>query len=166
MISTIKTTVIAAGISFAAGAVSAWWVTADYKEAKYTAVIAKMKLDAADALAKAQQKAIEVERENNRLAQEIEVNNAKFKQELADLESDLRRRIDDAGGLYDRNATPSSCPVSPDAKPTTKPAAPTSGAFISKQLERLLLSEAKRADDAAAYAKTCFEWIQQLEAKR
>ena len=166
MISTIKTTVIAAGISFAAGAVSAWWVTADYKEAKYTAVIAKMKLDAADALAKAQQKAIEVERENNRLAQEIEVNNAKFKQELADLEADLRRRIDDAGGLYDRNAPSSSCPVSPDAKSTTKPARPSAGAKLSKELERLLLSEAKRADDAAAYAKTCYEWVRSMEAKR
>ena len=166
MISTIKTTVIAAGISFAAGAVSAWWVTADYKEAKYTAVIAKMKLDAADALAKAQQKAIEVERENNRLAQEIEVNNAKFKQELADLEADLRRRIDDAGGLYDRHATPSNCSVPSNTQSAAKPAAPTAGAFISKQLERLLLSEAKRADDAAAYAKTCYEWVKKLEGQR
>ena len=166
MISTIKTTVIAAGISFAAGAVSAWWVTADYKEAKYTAVIAKMKLDAADALAKAQQKAIEVERENNRLAQEIEVNNAKFKQELADLEADLRRRIDDAGGLYDRNATPSDCPVPANTKPATQPARPSAGVKLSKELERLLLSEAKRADDAAAYAKTCFEWIRSMEGQR
>lgn len=163
MISTIKTTLIAAGVSFAVGALSAWWVTADYKEAKYTAVIAKMKLDAADALAKAQEQAIAAERENNRLAQEIEVNNAKFKQELADLEADLRRRIDDAGGLYDRNASPSDCPVPTDAKPTTQPAAPPAGAKLSKQLERLLLSEAKRADDAAAYAKTCYEWVKKLQ---
>ncbi len=163
MISTIKTTVIAAGISFAVGAVSAWWVTADYKEAKYTAVIAKMKLDAADALAKAQQKAIEVERENNRLAQEIEVNNAKFKQDLANMEADLRRRTDDAGGLYDRNASPSDCPVPTDAKPTTKPAAPPANTRLSDALTRLLLSEAKRADDAAAYAKTCYEWVKKLQ---
>ena len=166
MISTIKTTVIAAGISFAVGAVSAWWVTADYKNAKHEAIISKIRLDAADALAKAQEKAIEVERENNRLAQEIEVNNAKFKQELADLEADLRRRIDDAGGLYDRNATPSNCSVPSNTQSATKPAAPTAGAFISKQLERLLLSEAKRADDAAAYAKTCYEWVKKLEGQR
>ena len=51
MISTIKTTVIAAGISFAVGAVSAWWVTADYKNAKHEAIISKIRLDAADALA-------------------------------------------------------------------------------------------------------------------
>ena len=163
MISTIKTTVIAAGASFVIGAASAWWITADYKEAKYTALISQMKLDAADAVFQAQQKAIEVERENARLAQEIEVQNAKFKQELSDLEADLRRRTDDAGGLFDRNATPSGCPMPTDTKPTTKPAAPTAGGFISKQLERLLLSEAKRADDAAAYAKTCFEWIQRLQ---
>jgi hypothetical protein len=158
--------VIAAGISFAAGAVSAWWVTADYKEAKYTAVIAKMKLDSADALAKAQQKAIEVERENNRLAQEIEVNNAKFKQELADLESDLRRRIDDAGGLYDRNAAPSNCSVPSNTQSATKPATPPANTKLSAELTRLLLSEAKRADDAAAYAKTCYEWVKKLEGQR
>ena len=163
MISTIKTTVIAAGISFAVGAVSAWWVTADYKEAKYTAVIAKMKLDAADALAKAQEQAIAVERENNRLAQEIEVNNAKFKQELADLESDLRRRTDDAGGLYDRHASPSDCSVPADTKPSAQPARPPANTRLSKQLERLLLSEAKRADDVAAYAKTCYEWVKKLQ---
>ena len=82
MISTIKTTAIAAGASFAIGAVSAWWVTADYKEAKYTAVLAQMKQDAAEALVEAQKKALEIERENNRLAQEIEVQNAKFKQAI------------------------------------------------------------------------------------
>lgn len=166
MISTIKTTLIAAGVSFAVGAVSAWWVTADYKNAKHAAIISQIRLDAADAMAKAQQKAIEVERENNRLAQEIEVNNAKFKQELANLEADLRRRVDDAGGLYDHHATPSDCPVSTDPKPSHQPARPSTGAKLSKELERLLLSEAKRADDAAAYAKTCYDWIKQLEAKR
>ena len=165
MISSIKTTIIAAGVSFVVGAVSAWWVTADYKNAKHESIVAKMKLDAADAVAKAQQKAIEVERENNRLAQEIEVQNAKFKQELDKIGRDNERLVNEFG-LYDRHATPSDCPVPTDAKPTTQPAAPPAGAKLSKQLERLLLSEAKRADDAAAYAKTCFEWVKQLEAKR
>ena len=166
MISTIKTTVIAAGISFAAGAVSAWWVTADYKNAKHEAAISQLRLDAADAVFKAQEKAIEVERENNRLAQEIEVNNAKFKQDLASMEADLRRRADDAGGLYDRHATPSDCPVPANTQPTAQPARPAAGAKLSKELERLLLSEAKRADDAAAYAKTCYEWVKKLEGQR
>ena len=46
----IKTTVIAAGAAFVIGAFSAWFITADYKESKYQAVIAQMRLDAADAL--------------------------------------------------------------------------------------------------------------------
>jgi hypothetical protein len=168
MISTIKTTVIAAGISFAVGAVSAWWITADYKNAKHESIVAKMKLDAADAVAKAQQKAIEVERENNRLAQEIEVQNAKFKQELDKIGRDNERLVNEFG-LYDRHATPSDCPVPTDAKPTTKPATPPTGSKLSRELSEFLLSETRRADQAAAYAKTCFEWVkqlQQLEAKR
>ena len=165
MISTIKTTVIAAGISFAAGAVSAWWVTADYKEAKYTAVIAKMKLDAADALAKAQQKAIEVERENNRLAQEIEVNNAKHKQELAKLTRDNRRLVAERG-LYDRGASQSDCAMPADPNPTGKPACTATGNRLSAGLSEFLLRQFERADEVAAYAKACYEWIQRLEVKR
>ena len=165
MISTIKTTVIAAGASFVIGAASAWWITADYKEAKYTALISQMKLDAADAVFQAQQKAIEVERENARLAQEIEVQNAKFKQELDKIGRDNERLVNEFG-LYDRYAAPSDCPVPTDAKPTTQPAAPSTGSKLSRELSEFLLSETRRADDAAAYAKTCYEWVKKLEAKR
>jgi len=36
---------------------------------------------------------------------------------------------------------------------------------ISKNLERLLLSEAKRADEAAAYANTCYEWLMKYDGR-
>lgn len=165
MISTIKTTAIAAGISFALGGLAAWWVTADYKEAKYTAVIAKMKQDAAEALAGAQAMAAQIERENAKLAQEIEVSNAKYKQELAKLSRDNRRLVAERG-LYDRGTAQSDCPVSGNTATPSQPARPSTGARLSAELTEFLLRQSERADEAASYAKTCYEWVQQLEKQR
>lgn len=162
MISTIKTSAIIAGISLAAGAFSAWYLTADYKEAKYTAILAEAQKSAMEALIEAQKSAIEKEREQNRIAQEIEVQNEKYRQELAKLEDELRGYVNELGGLYDRYATCSSTDLPTDTGTTAKPTAPTTGAKLSKQLERLLLSESKRADEAARYAQTCYEWILRL----
>lgn len=161
-LSNLKTSVIIAGTSLAIGAFSAWYLTADYKEAKYTAVIAEMQINAQNALLEAQKSAIQKERENNRLAQELEVQNAKHRQELAKLEDELRGYVNELGGLYDRYATCSSASVSPNTGATTQPTSPAPGCKLSKQLEGLLLSESKRADEAAAYAKVCYDWVKKL----
>lgn len=164
MIPDIKITTIAAGASFLVGVASAWYITADYKEAKYTAIINQMQLDAQKALNEAKDKAIQTERENNRLAQEIEVQNEKHRKELDKLETELRGYVNELGGLYDRYAT-CSTDVPTDTGTTTQPAPAPTGAKLSKQLERLLLSESKRADEAARYAQTCYKWISELRSK-
>lgn len=161
-LSTLKTTAITAGVSLAVGVFSAWYVTSSYKEAKYSAVLSKMRLDAQDALVAAQNKAIKVERENNRIAQELEVQNAKHRQKLAELENELRGYVNELGGLYDRYATCSSAPMPANPGTPSQPARPPAGAKLSKQLERLLLSESRRADEAAAYAQTCYDWLKKL----
>lgn len=161
-LSTLKTTVITAGVSFAIGAGSAWWITADYKEAKYQAILAEAQKSALNALIKAQESAIQKERENNRLAQELEVQNEKHRKELDKLESELRGYVTELGGLYDRYATCSSTSMPPNAGTTPQPTTPAPGCKLSKQLEGLLLSESKRADQAASYAKTCYDWVQKL----
>lgn len=161
-LSTLKTTAITAGISFLVGASAAWYLTADYKEAKYQAILAEVQKSAMEALIKAQESAIQIERENNRLAQEIEVQNAKHRQELAELENELRGYVNELGGLYDRYATCSNTTVSPNTGTTPQPADTPAGCKLSRELEGLLLSESKRADEAAAYAQTCYNWVKQL----
>jgi len=158
----LKTTVIAATASLAFGVFSAWYLTADYKEAKYKAVLSEMRENAAMTLFEAQKSAVEKERENNRLAQELEVQNAKHRQELAKVEDELRGYVNELGGLYDRYATCSSASMPTDTATAPQPTAPASGAKLSKNLERLLLSESKRADEAATYAQTCYNWIKRL----
>jgi hypothetical protein len=89
---------------------------------------------------------------------------AKHKQELQNVENDLRHLIDNAGGLFDPNAA--NCPAGEkESAASGKPVNQAARGNISKDLERLLLSESRRADEAAAYAQTCYEWVQKLGDK-
>ena len=159
----LKAAVIAIGAAFAIGAASSWWVTADYKESKYQAVISKMRLDAADALAAATRRALAIERDNNRLATELEVKNAETRKNLDDVYADNIRFAAEYAGLYDSNASANNCTLPTESKPTTKPVTPPSGGRLSDPLAKLLLSESRRADEAAAYAATCYEWVKSLK---
>jgi len=158
----LKTTIIAIGAAFVAGATSAWWVTADYKESKYQTVLATMRIDAADKLHQATLKAIDAEREHNRIAQQLEVASNEIRTKLDDALADNLRLASEYSGLYDRHAAASNCAVPGNPVPAGSPAKPSAGVKLSKQLEGLLLSEARRADEAAAYANTCYQWIQKL----
>ena len=157
----LKATVIAVGAAFAIGATSAWWITADYKNAKHQEIVSEMQIRANVALQEALVKTLEIERQNQQLAQDIEVMSAKHKQELQNVENDLRSLIDNAGGLFDPNAA--NCSAGKEkSSASDKPVNQAARGNISKDLERLLLSESRRADEAAAYAATCYNWIKSL----
>lgn len=161
----IKTTVIALSSSFVIGVLSSWWITSEYKEAKYSKVISTMQLEAAQALEKAQAQALAIERENNRLATELEVSHNEHRKSLDSIQADNARLAAELGGLYDSKA---SCTGGTSGSPGTtssNPVKPTTGAKLSKEASGFLLSESRRADEAAAYAATCYQWIQQLKAK-
>lgn len=161
----LKLLLIAIGASFSVGAASSWWITADYKEAKYEAILAKQRIEAADALSVAVAKAQAEERENNRLSTELEIANAENRKKLDELQATNLRLASEFSGLYDRYSTNSNCSVPTSANaPVNTPTAPT-GAKLSAQLTELLLSESRRADEAAAYAKTCYEWVKKLGVK-
>lgn len=157
----LNTTFVASAVTALIVGVSVWWVTADYKNAKHQAIVSEMQIKANVALQEALVKTLEIERQNQQLAQDIEVMSAKHKQELRNVETDLRNLIDNAGGLFDPNSA--NCPTR-EEKPAAsgKSANQTARGNISKDLERLLLSESRRADEAAAYANTCYEWIKAL----
>lgn len=158
----LKAMLIAVGAAFLAGVTSAWWVTAEYKESKYQAIIATMRIDAADKLQEATIKAINAEREHNRIAQQLEVASNEIRTKLDEALADNLRLASEFSGLYDRYATASDCPVPGNPAAAGSAPKPSAGTKLSKQLERLLLSEARRADEAAAYAMTCYQWLQEL----
>ena len=161
----LKATILAALASFLLGSAAATWITASYKENKYSAIISEMRLDAANALAEATSRAIEKERENTRLATELEVAHNEFRSNLDDVKADNLRLASEYSGLYDRHAAASNCAVPSAPSTSSGSTKPPAGAKLSAQLTQLLLSESRRADEAAAYAKTCYEWIQRITPK-
>lgn len=162
----IKTTVIALGSSFVIGVASSWWITSEYKDAKHSKVISTMQLQAAEALDQARVKALAIERENNRLATELEVSHNEFRKSLDSIQADNARLSTELGGLYDSKATCTGSTSGSSGTAPSNPSKPSTGAKLSKEASGFLLSESRRADEAAAYARTCYQWIQKLENNR
>jgi hypothetical protein len=158
----LRLVVIAAFSSFFIGSVFSWWVTSDYKNAKHQQIIAEMYVASTQALLLAQQKALDTEREHIRLATEIEVQHVQTRQTLDLLGADNARLISESAGLYDRHSSGSgssqcSAPSSP-----AEPVDTSTRTKLSNELTQFLLSESRRADEAASYAQTCYAWIEQI----
>ena len=161
----IKSLALVAFIAFTTGSLGSWYLTSSYKESKYGAVISKMREDAAIALHEATLKAMEIASENSKLATELEVQSAENRDRLDQVSSDNRRLVDELGGLYDRYSTCSSNTTKPNPATTTESAASSTGVKLSKEATAFLLAESRRADEAANYANTCYQWIKQINER-
>lgn len=151
MIGSIKTAIIGAGVAFTIGATTAWWTTSKYKDAKFQA----FKSAAEAAYADAQAKALTTELKNRVLAKELDNAYLQNKRDLNRLSSELANVR-----LRDPNAR--SCPL-PSTAPTPRGVEiQTPGADLSDELTQLLRTESRRADEAALYAQTCYQWIEEL----
>jgi hypothetical protein len=140
--------------AFAVGAVSAWWTTSGYKDAKFQAF--KSAADAA--YAQAQAKTVEIELKNQALAKELDSAYRQSKRDIDRLSSELA-----SVRLRDPNAR--SCPVPSTATATGDSQDQAPGAYLSEELTRLLRAESRRADEAALYAQTCYQWIKDVHVK-
>ena len=87
------------------------------------------------------------------------------RQKIDELYADNLRLVDERAGLFDSRATPSDCSVPTVSTTAPKPVAAPSCARLSNSLTQLLLTESKRADEAANYAMTCYEWVKKLGVK-
>jgi hypothetical protein len=136
------------------GATTAWWTTAKYKDAKFDAF--KSAADAAYAQAQAQTLAIELK--NLTLAKELDSAYRQSKRDIDRLSSEL-------AGVRLRDPNARSCPMPSVAAPAAESQDPAPSAYLSDELTQLLLTESRRADEAALYAQTCYEWIKNVQAK-
>ena len=159
----IKMTLLAVAIGVSAGAIGSWYLTARYKDASWTASIEKQKVEAADQLQSATNRAILAERRQNELATQLEVKHVESEKELDKALFTNRRLARELGGLRDPGRRP-SCggPVPTDSTTTAQPETGPTGAELSTEASEFLLEFARDADRAAQYAQTCSFWIQQL----
>lgn len=163
MLPDLCTTLIALAIGLGIGAIGSWYLTAEYKDASWTASIEKQKVKAAEELQAATDRAMSAERRQNELADQLEVKHVESEKELDKALSTNRRLARELGGLRDPGRRPScggSVPTNSTA--ASQPESGTTGAELSAEASEFLLEFARDADRAAQYAKTCYDWTKQL----
>lgn len=153
MLWSIRTSLITALAGFMIGAMTAWWITANYKDAKFQA----FKSAAEAAYAQAQAKTLEIELKNQVLAKEL---NSAYRQGKRDID----RLSSELATLRLRDPHARSCPM-PDFPAAGEPENQAAGADLSAELTQLLLAESRRADEAALYAQTCYRWIKDVQTQ-
>lgn len=162
----IKTTLLAAVIGLSVGAVGSWYLTSEYKDASWTASIEKQKVKAAEELQTATDRAISAERRQNELATQLEVKHVESERELDKALSTNRRLARELGGLRDPGRRPSCGDSVPtDSTASTQSETGSTGTELSAEASEFLLEFARSADRAAQYAKTCYDWTQELNRK-
>ena len=162
----LKTTLLAAVLGLGVGALGSWYLTAEYKDASWTASIEKQKVKAAEQLQAATDRAISAERRQNELATQLEVKHVESEKELDKALSTNRRLARELGGLRDPGRRPSCGGTVPtDSTTSAQPETGSTGAELSAEASEFLLEFARDADRAAQYAKTCYDWTQKLNRK-
>lgn len=158
----------ACAVSAILGAGLAW----RYEDARHNAEMAEVLAASARALQTAQADALARERAAREAADELEVQHAKSTHELAALHAEnqrlvaqLRRaggagRADVSDGVRDRACI---CPAGmPADGGAARPAGGSACPDISAGIAGQLVDMAHRADTAALYARTCYDWVSGL----
>ena len=158
----LKSTILAILSALIIGALGSWWITADYKEAKYQTIISQMKLDASEALRLETNKVRTIEAENARIATQLEVAHDTYQKNLDQVKADNARLIAQYGGLYDRHPSSGGSTQTSGSNASSNASSATTRSKLSDALTEFLLSESRRADEAALYARTCYDWIQEI----
>ena len=148
--------------SLATGALAGWWITNDSLTAKHQAHVSALRLQAADDLRQATDRAFELERQHNALATKLEVANAQTRKKLDSVLAENRRLARDLGGLRDPYSLASSCALPTQPNPASGLVASPAPGRLSAEASEFLLDFAREADRAAEYAATCYDWVKRL----
>lgn len=158
----------ACAVSAVLGAAAAW----RYEDARHDAEMSEVLAASARALQTAQADALARERVAREAADELEVQHAKSTHELAALHAENQRlvaqlrstgaagRADVSDGVRDRTCTcPAGMPANTGA---ARAAGGTACPDISAGVAGRIVDLAHRADVAALYARTCYDWVSGL----
>lgn len=163
MVSAMLPNLKVVAVALAIGSLASWYLTAEYKDNKWLAATAKQKVEAAERLQAATERANLAERRQNELANQLEVKHVESERELDKALADNRRLARELGGLRDPGRRP-SCggSVPADSTAASQSEGGATGTELSAEASEFLLEFARDADRAAQYAKTCYDWTRQL----
>lgn len=162
----LKTTFLAVVAACVLGALGSWYLTGKYKDNKWTAAIKQQQVAAAKQLQAAMERAIAAERRQTELSNQLEVKHVESERKLDAALVVNRRLARELGGLRDPGRRSSCGSTLPSASTTSgQPDSGSTGTELSAEASEFLLEFARSADRAAQYAKTCYDWTQQLNRK-
>lgn len=141
---------------------STFIITKKLTDSRWTKLIDEQQITESNKLAELTAKVLTAEREAENLKTTLELQNEQNNKKLQTI-SDVNRELANRyGGLLDpgyRESCGGSSTKTTNSSGTTVDTS-TSGR-LSAEATEFLLSESKRADEAAAYATACYQWIKE-----
>ena len=141
---------VSIAVSLLIGCFGGWWVTADYKDSHYAAILDAQKVQAFKDIAEAEEK-----------ANKLDVANAQQQITLDKALADNRALARQLGGLRDPGFKSAGC--LPDT--TSGTATASTEGRLSDEASQFLLDFARQADAAAEYANICYAWVKKLRVE-
>ena len=160
MLANLKTTLIALAVGICVGALGAWYLTAEYKDAKWGKAVEQQKKEAAETLQAETEKVLAAERKNTELNNQLEKTHAEQSRKISIALADNRRLARELGGLRDPGRRASCGGSQAGVELASDPAVSSAGSELSAEASDFLLEFAADADRAAEYAQTCYSWAQ------
>lgn len=160
MLANLKTTLIALAVGLCVGALGSWYLTAEYKGAKWGKAVEQKKKEAAETLQAETEKVLAAERKNTELNNQLEKTHAEQSRKIESALADNRRLARELGGLRDPGRRPSCGGTQAGVGAAPDPAGAATGGELSAEASEFLLEFAAEADRAAEYAQTCHSWAQ------
>lgn len=154
------------GVLLVGVAFGSWYFTAEYKDAVHTAKFDAYKRELAELHAQNLNEVLQKEREAQERADEIEVKYHDATTEIRLIRNDNDRLARELGGLRDPGERPGATSGMGNSQGTA-PGNTTNAAAesrLSREATQFLLDLAEDADRAAAYANTCYEWVNRSNA--
>ncbi|UAW07567.1 hypothetical protein AIIMSPlu_005 [Pseudomonas phage AIIMS-Plu-RaNi] len=150
-------------------ALTTFFLVRTYEENKWGRVVSELRAEqeqerrtAAEALAQETGRVLELQQRLNEAAQAADLDHKEKEDEIDRLEADNRRLARELGGLRDPGHRPAArCAAAPaEAGGAGGAPDPASDGRLSDEATEFLLTEARRADEVANWAGTCWRWLQ------
>ena len=150
-------------------ALTTFFLVRAYEENKWGRVVSELReaqererRGAAEALAQETGRVLELQQRLNEAAQVADLGYKEKEDEIDRLEASNRRLVRELGGLRDPGHRPTARCATPSAEAggARGAAEPASEGRLSDEATEFLLAEARRADEVANWAGTCWRWLQ------
>lgn len=160
----IRTLLIAILASAAISGATAVYYTAEYKDGVYAQKLLEQERVANKTLQKEKDRASQTEHDLIATRDRLEITNAKNEKRIKVLLGKYNAVIDSGGRLRDPGAR-TSCPnAAPTDSGSSTDVASGTGAELSAEASRFLLSEAARADSVVGQLNLCKAWAEEVRA--